>query len=167
MARKTDILTIPSDAKDNRDAGKSFLLTEMAAIAAEKWAARLLLALAAQKLVDPETVRDGVAGLAHVTADMMGGLSFEVLDPLMDEMLTCVSFVPDVTKADQTAQQITGVAVPVSRPLHAEMDIEEVSTLILLRGRLVDLHTGFSVTDWLSRLGSRAKEKLSTLNTQT
>ena len=42
MARKTKIVTI---AAEGRDYGKSYLLTEMPALKAEKWATRAMMAL--------------------------------------------------------------------------------------------------------------------------
>jgi hypothetical protein len=166
--RKRNIVTIPSgDPDKNRDQGKSYLLTEMPARQAEKFAMRLVLALAAQKLIDPEIARNGVAGLSHVTTDMLGGLSPDVIEPLLDEMLdTCVDYVGDPSKRDDGRSTVEGRMVPISRPLIPD-DIEEVTTLLLLRGRLIDLHTGFSVTAFLSRMGEAAKEKLTMLNTPT
>ena len=166
--RKRDIVTIPTgDPDKNRDQGKSYLLTEMPARQAEKFAMRLLLALAAQKLVDPEIARSGMAGLSHMTTDMIGGLSPDVMEPLLDEMLdTCVEFVGDPSKRDENRSNIEARMVPVSRPLIPD-DIEEVSTLVLLRGRLIDLHTGFSVSAFLSRMGSVAKDKLNGLSIPT
>lgn len=166
--RKRDIVTIPTgDPDKNRDQGKSYLLTEMPARQAEKFAMRLLLALAAQKLVDPEIARSGMAGFASVTTEMLGGLSPDVVEPLMDEMIdACVEFVGDPSKRDDNRSTVESRMVPISRPLIPD-DIEEIQTLALLRGRLIDLHTGFSVSAFLSRLGEAAKSRLSTLSTPT
>lgn len=155
MARKTEEVIIP---QGNRDAGKVFLLTEMSAARAEKWAARLLIALAAQQLIAPGDARMGMAGLAGVSTEMIGALSFDVVEPLMDEMMECVTIIRD-PKAARNA-----LGEPQSYQL-LEDDIEEVSTRITLRGRLIDLHTGFSVSGFLARMGAEAKSRLSNIPT--
>ena len=64
--RKTKTVTIESE---NRDHGKCFLLTEMSAAAAEKWAARAFLALAKSGVNLPDGVADmGLAGVAAAGA---------------------------------------------------------------------------------------------------
>ena len=53
MPRRTKTYVI---ADENRDKGKMFLLTEMPALQAEKWAIRAFLALAKAGLVIPDDV---------------------------------------------------------------------------------------------------------------
>jgi hypothetical protein len=158
--RKSEIVTIPKAKPDeNRDQGKIFLLTEMSAARAEKWAARLLLALAAQGMASPGDAQMGMQGLANIgPTDLMAGLRFDVVEPLMDEMMDCVFIVPDPSKKNIETDQ------PLSRPL-VEDDIEEIATRVLLRGKVLDLHTGFSVSAFLSRLGQAAKARISTIPT--
>ena len=62
MARNTKSLTISAEG---RDKGKTFLLTEMSAVRAEKWAARAVLALLKSGVELPEdAAQAGLAGIA-------------------------------------------------------------------------------------------------------
>jgi hypothetical protein len=137
--RKTEVFIGDS----GRDTGKVFLLKEMSADRAEKWAARALNALAASGVQVP----DG-AGLSHIAAigfDSFRGLPWEQVEPLLDEMFSCVQRIPDPEK--KSAQFPFGY----SRPL-MEDDIEEVLTRLKMRGKILELHLGFSIADALSTL---------------
>lgn len=134
MSRRTKTVTIKSDAS-NRDAGKSFHLTEMPAMQAEKWAARAMSALLRSGVhVPDEIVSRGLAGIAMVGLKGLMGLSFADAEPLMDEMFTCI----------QRVEQA------VTRKL-VENDIEEVTTILQLRSEVIDLHVGFSIAAYLSK----------------
>lgn len=133
------------DESHGRDAGKSFLLTEMDADRAEKWAMRALNALAASGLQIPDGA--GLAEIASVGLDSFRGLPWNETEPLLDEMFSCVQCVPDPNK--RTAQYPLGYP----RPL-AKGDIEEVKTRLKLRLEVLELHLGFSLADKL--LTSRA-----------
>lgn len=129
--RKTKTVAIEMEG---RDKGKQYVLTEMSALAAEKWAARALLALSHAGVQVPEDVES--AGMAHLAAFSMQALNmarWDELEPLLDEMLTCVQYVPDPSHPN------------FSRPVSAEGDIEEVQTILYLRAEVFDLHTGFSI----------------------
>lgn len=129
MARKTKIITIDADG---RDAGKSFLITEMPASQGEKWAARAFLALAKSGIEVPDNIQDmGLAGIATVGLQAFGGVPWDLAEPLMDEMFRCVARIPDMSKPD------------VARPL-VEDDTEEIGTRVKLRAEVFELHTGFS-----------------------
>ncbi len=128
MARKVTRLAIGEDGK--RDAGKVFEITEMAAVAAEKWAARALLALARGGIELPDDLAGaGLAGLAAIGLDALGRLPWEAAEPLLDEMFECVKIVPDPAR-------------PVVRNL-VESDIEEVATILKLRREVLALHVDF------------------------
>jgi hypothetical protein len=134
MARKTKTVVIE---KEGRDLGKTYLLTEMDTFKAEKWAARLILALIKSGIELPEGSADqGMAGLMSVVPSILkgvGGISWEVLEPLLDEMMNCVEVIPDSNKP------------AIKRKINeAYGDIEEVLTLMTLRAELIELHTGFS-----------------------
>lgn len=123
MARRTETVNI--EGEDNRDAGKSFLITEMSAENAEWWAFRVMQALLGS---DADIKLD--APLAQVAAQglrALGKLDPAKAKPLLDEMMGCVQVnLPD-----------GGV-----RKLFAT-DIEEVSTRIRIRKEILDLHVGF------------------------
>jgi hypothetical protein len=134
--RKTIDVTISTEG---RDKGKVFILTEMPSAKSEKWGMRAILAL--QKLgiqlpdVEPGA---GMAGIAAHGAQALNSLPFEELEPLMDEMMTCVKIKPDPSKPG------------IIRAL-IEEDIEEIVTRLTLRVQIMELHLGFSIVDLLRR----------------
>ena len=147
MARREKVILIEAEG---RDKGKSYLIREMSAEAAEAWATRLLLALSRAGVEMPDNFLDmGMAGVAAMGIRAMGGLSWEVAKPLMDEMMACVhmhSF-PGAT------QQI------IPRPLIPD-DIEEISTRVKLREAVLEVHTGFSISGFISNLTKTRQEAL-------
>ena len=130
MARKTKTVTITFEG---RDKGKKYLLTEMPASRAEKWAARGILALAHAGIEVPEEISGlGMAALAVVGLRALGRVSFAEAEPLMDEMMECIQAIPDPGK-------------PAIIRLLVEDDIEEVATRAYLRSEVFELHVGFSI----------------------
>lgn len=144
--RQTKDVTIeeaPAGERANRDAGKVFVLTEMSAIKAEAWATRMWLALARNNVDIPSSaLSSGWGGLmSYGIAVGLHGLTrvdYGDLKPLWDEMLACCEIAPDPGHRQ------------VKRRL-VEDDIEEVSTIFKLRNEVIELHTGFSIADALSR----------------
>lgn len=128
MARKTAQYTVTDEG---RDQGKIFLLTEMPVTRAEAWATRILLALLGANVQLPDNFEKlGVAALAEVGLKALGQLKWEVLEPLLAEMLDCVQFIGDPKKPN------------IVRALF-EGDIEEIPTLIKIRMEVWQLHMGF------------------------
>lgn len=155
MARKVKDVTI---AAAGRDAGKVFRLTEMSALAAEKWAARAILALGRSGVdIDDEFRQAGTAAIITVGLRAFVGIDFADAEPLMDEMMACVEFVPDPQRPDVRRKIISG----------EDGDIDEVETLVFLRGELMELHTGFTVRAALSTLGAALTEWMVSLLTRT
>lgn len=155
MARKTKMYVVPinPDGKDNRDVGKAFRITEMSAYDAEVWAQRALLAMAQSGVpISEEVIRAGLGAVTAVGLRALLTMGFADARPLLDEMMTCVEFIPDRSKAD------------IARRPDAE-DIEELSTLLALRAEVVELHTGFSIPVFLSNLGKAGLK--TTAHTQT
>jgi len=135
MARRHHTIAIDTDG---RDQGKVFVLHEMPATQAEKWAAKAFLALAASGVDVPENIMSaGLLGWAHLGIKALSGMSFADAEPLLDEMFGCVAIIPDPQKP-QITRGCNGLA-----PL-VESDIEEVSTRVRLRMELFKLHLGFS-----------------------
>ena len=129
MARKTATVTID---EDGRDLGKVFLLREMPASQAEKWAARAFLAMARSGIDIPDDMAGaGLAGIAAVGLKAIGGLGFAEAEPLMDEMFACIQIIPDPARP------------AVVRAL-VESDTEEISTRLRLRKEVFGLHVDFS-----------------------
>lgn len=140
--RKSTVVTITAEG---RDRGKQFLITEMSAMETEAWAARALLALGRSGMeISDEAIEVGAAAaLVAAGISSFRRLAFDDAEPLLREMMQCVTLIPDPTKTDPA----TGRAM--SRALIPD-DIEEVSTLLKLRGEVLDLHLGFSVAAALS-----------------
>lgn len=121
----------------SRDLGRTYLITELSASKAEKWAARAYLAIArAGKEVPAEIANAGMIGFALYGFAALSESKYEDLEPLMDEMMECVQF---VMPADGGARGMV------------ETDIEEVDTRAFLRLEVLHLHVGFTMADWLSR----------------
>ena len=151
MARNTKIVTITDEG---RDKGKTYLLTEMPASQAEEWAMRALL-LATQSGADIPKDVHGMAAIAVMGIQtILGGVKFESLKPLLDEMFQCVQIIPDLRKST------------FARPL-IEDDIEEVGTRLHLRNEVLSLHLGFSLADGLSNLTSETSATSDILTIQT
>jgi len=122
---------------EGRDVGKTFRLTEMPALAAEKWAARALLALGKSGVDIPDEVRQhGTAAVVVVGVRAFVGIDFADAEPLMDEMMKCVEYSP--------SQGVWRALI--------DDDVDEVQTLAFLRGELMELHTGFTVRAAMSTL---------------
>jgi hypothetical protein len=136
VARKVVDVTITDEG---RDKGKTFVLTEMPASQAEKWAMRLLLALTraakdgAGIEIPDNLIEQGMAGVAQLGVKALAGVSFAEAEFLMDEMFRCVQ-----------------IRQPAIVRALVEDDIEEVRTRFKLRVELIALHTGFSLPDFPS-----------------
>lgn len=152
MARKTKQLTIDAEG---RDAGKIFLLTEMPASRAEKWATRALLAMARSgEDISQDAIKAGFLAVMLVGVHKLLSMDFADAEPLLDEMMACVEALP-------------GGPGGVARPL-IEDDIEEVSTRLLLRSEVLELHVGFSVIANLRTFGRSAMRQMDdSLNSST
>ena len=145
--RKTKEVTITTDG---RDKGKTFVITEMPASRAEKWAARALLAITRSGVPMPEELRGaGMAAIAIVGLRAILSLSFDDAEPLLDEMMKCVQIkMPAITR-------------PIIDDGTDGEDIEEPETRLLLRSETLELHTGFSLAAMVSRLATAAREEIS------
>jgi hypothetical protein len=131
--RKTEIYVVTAEG---RDKGKTFIITEMPAVRAEKWALRALLALAHAGVDIPDDARTaGMVALAHAGLKALNNLQFAEAEPLFDEMWTCVQVMPD-PKNPNILRPLMMVGIEGD-------DIEEVSTIWELRMRIFNLHTAF------------------------
>lgn len=138
MARKFANIRI---TEENRDHNKVFRITEMPASQAEKWAMKAFVALMKGGTeVTPDIEQSGMAGIAFLGKSAITGLSFDDLEPLMDEMFTCVMFVPDLENHPE-------LVIPL-----VENHIEEPDTRLKLRREVFNLHVDFSKVVALSKL---------------
>lgn len=125
MALKTKKITI----EKGRDAGTTFLLTEMPVIKADRWATKALLALAATGIDVPDA-SVGILGLTKVALSAFKQISEEKFIELSEELLAeCVQI---VTESGAT------------RPLDLNInDVQDISTLWTLRKEALMLHIDF------------------------
>ncbi len=156
--------TITIDA-DNRDKGKTFLLLEKPAMQTEKWGARAVSALSRHGIMlEDEFLNAGAAAVFAAGVESLKRLPFEELDPLMDEMLSCITFVPDAKNVNPDTGR------PMSRPLvlgddKTDGDIAEVGTLLKLRGEVLELHLGFSIAAVLSNMAAAVNLRRQSMST--
>lgn len=133
--RKTARVTISAEG---RDKGKSFVLTEMPADQAERWAIRALLALAQSgAAISEDAMHAGMAGIAAMGIQALGGVRWEQLEPLLDEMFACIQYESAGGKAKLLTEILPG----------GNSQIEEVATRMTLRFALWELHVGFSLPE--------------------
>lgn len=126
--RKEVDFTITSDG---RDKGKVFHLLEMSPLRSEKWALRALrAAVKGGADLGPEIVAMGVQGILVSGVQALFNAEFDDVEPLLDEMMSCITIKPDPRNP------------AITRPL-IEDDIEEVKTLLELRMEVLKLHTDF------------------------
>lgn len=154
---KTKIVQIetPKEGeRENRDAGKTYLLTEMPALKAERWGRHAVAACSRNDLdIKGELAKLGLLGFYLVGFQALAGGDVIAVDALMDEMLTCIKIVESPT---------------VARPLGGDGDIEEVATLVRLRKDLLELHMGFTFGELASILAAAASpNQTDSPNTQT
>lgn len=137
MGRKVVELTITAEG---RDKDKTFILTELPAAKAERWAMRALHVMSVSGVEIPdEAILGGMAVVAIVGLRALFAGPPAEFEPLMDEMMSCV--------------RMKVAALPDGRPL-TEDDIEDVTTYIQLRDEVLKLHTGFSIADALKMMAS-------------
>ena len=142
MSRKTKVVTVTTEGRDH---GKKFLLTEMPATQAEKWAFRAFLALGKAGIEIPDEVRQaGMLGMTWVGLRALSRTDYRDAEPLMDEMMTCVQAIRDPSRP--------ALVFPL-----IETDTEEILTITFLRDQVFELHTGFSVGALISRLAAQAQ----------
>jgi hypothetical protein len=140
---------------EGRDHGKTFHIREMSAIRGEKWAMRALMLVASNNADIGEIEGMGMQGIAALGIQGIMKVQFVEAEPLLDEMMQCITFKPD---PDRPA---------VERPVREE-DIEEVATLFYLRRRVVELHVGFSMGGAPSQSTSETRDPPSpSSNTRT
>lgn len=124
MALKTKEITIES----GRDAGAKFLITEMPIAKADKWAMKILLALAGSGIEVPNP-QAGMLAIANIAMSAFKNISDEKLIPLADELLDCVQVVPQGGSP---------------RALNLDFgDVQDLTTLFKLRKEVLALHFDF------------------------
>lgn len=138
---------------EGRDKGKTYVITEMDADRAEKWAMRALLAMVNSGMDVPESaLTGGWAGLAQIGFKGLFAIRWDLLEPLLDEMLQCIQFMPD----PRTPHVIRAIFPG---------DIEEIATLPKIRWEILKLHADFlepvarSVSEQMAAAAAGQKSK--------
>ncbi|MBG5919432.1 hypothetical protein [Providencia stuartii] len=127
MSLKSKTITI----EKGRDAGMTYLITEMPIAKADNWAMRALFAIV-NGGVDLESVNPnmGMLGMANVAIKALAGIDPKVGIPLLDELLECVQVVPSGGNA---------------RALLLDSDVKDLTTMFTLRKEALAIHLDFLV----------------------
>lgn len=128
MARKEIRYEIKTEG---RDKGKIFHIQEMPATKAEKWALRCFFAIGASGVdISEMDKRLGIVGLVRHGLTALMKVPYDVAEPLLDEMMTCVQLAPSPSNPNLLRALFEG-------------DIEEIKTFFELRKAIFGLHTDF------------------------
>lgn len=131
MGRRTENLVIEDEG---RDKGKTFVLKEMDAYAGQRWATRVMFALAKSGIGLPDdATKGGMAGLAGYGLQALMGADYESVEPLLNEMLQQAKYQHAPGHPSQSIQPGPNCCV------------EEIKTFLTLQMALFKLHTGFSL----------------------
>jgi hypothetical protein len=111
-----------------RDSERVYRITEMPALKAEKWALRALWGIAGAGVEIPDNIsKTPFAKLVEIGLTAIANIPFQQAEPLLDEMLSCISIVmPDGKARARIAD-----------------DFEEPMTILNLRKEVLDLHLSF------------------------
>jgi len=145
--RKTTTLRIE---KENRDQGKTFIVTEMSAFNGYDWASRVFFALLNAGVdVPDDMMQSGVAGIAALSGTDFARFVFRMLakvphytaKPILDDLLKCAQ-----------------IQMPaITRDLMDD-DIEEISTILDIQKTAFNLHFDFFGAGGQSITGSVSQE---------
>jgi hypothetical protein len=137
---KTKEVTITAEG---RDKGRKYLLTEMPALQAERWARHAIMAMSREDLnIRAEVAALGMYGFILGGMQALAAGDVDAVDKLMDEMLP----------------QIKIVEEKITRPLQGDGDFWEISTIKTLRQELIELHLGFTLAELVSILRASAQD---------
>lgn len=150
MPRKSKTVVIEGDGRDH---GKMFHLTELPASQVERWATRALFVMMNCGVEVPDDLLSaGLAGIAAIGIKSLSRVPYDLAEPLLDEMMSCVAIVPDPRQ--QAVKRGYGGVGPL-----IEDDIEEVSTRLVLRKAVFDLHLDFFLSAARSKQEAAAGAK--------
>lgn len=112
--------------EEGRDKGKTFKITEMSATQADRWTLKVLCLFGKGGIVLEELAKMDF----NIIIKIMGDISYDMAEPLLDELLECASFKKD------------GVYVPMKGSM-IESVVEDFRTLYRLRIEALQLVLGF------------------------
>lgn len=132
MALMQKTVTVPHEGADK---GKMFVITRMSAYEADKWGRHAVQAAIKGGGAIPGLAEGG--GLAEVAAagiGIFGSMEPATMDTLIDQLLDCVSYVPDPANPD----------IPLTFQLAARTgQIEEIPTVGWLQKEAFSMHVDF------------------------
>lgn len=133
-----------------RDQGKTFRVREMPVSRLEKWCGRALLAAFGSRA--PANVAElaqssNAAALATAGLSALSGVTWEAAEPLYDALLEWIDRIPDPNRPR---------AVIRLCPANLDAHVEDMTTIVRLRGEVLGLSLGFLAggVDWTSRLSA-------------
>ena len=112
--------------EEGRDKGKTFKITEMSATQADRWTLKVLCLFGKGGILLEELAKMDFNTIIKI----MGDVSYDMAEPLLDELLECASFKKD------------GVYVPMKGSM-IESVVEDFRTLYRLRLEALQLVLGF------------------------
>lgn len=112
--------------EEGRDKGKTFKITEMSATQADRWTLKVLCLFGKGGIALEELAKMDFNTIIKI----MGDVSYDMAEPLLDELLECASFKKD------------GVYVPMKGSM-IESVVEDFRTLYRLRLEALQLVLGF------------------------
>ncbi len=135
MARREVDYTVTDEG---RDKGKTYHLTEMSCVQAEKWAIRTMRAMLLAGIpVSAEMIAGGIGSLANVNPALILNIDLDEVFALGEELMQCVSIKPDPMHPGLIRKNAQMV----------ESDIEEIRTRLNLKLAVYRLIVGFSPAD--------------------
>jgi hypothetical protein len=141
MARRKETVVIPgvrSEKLNERDNGKTFVITEMDAYSGQEFALRALLVLSRSGAqLPPGALGSGWDALASFAFSALLGSSHAEIKPLLDELLGLVQY--QHKPGSKLAPQAVLPDASGNSP------IEEIATYLTLYKAAWVLHTGFSM----------------------
>jgi hypothetical protein len=139
---------------EGRDKGKVFLIREMPAFQAERWANRMILALldANAKRASKDMQDGGLSALSVMmptslagSIKWLAGINYTGVEDLLNEQVACMFYVPNVPGA-QPQELYTGEL----------SQVEEIETIWELRSEWLLLHLGFLLAGGESTTGTQS-----------
>lgn len=148
-------------AREGRDQGGIFTITEMPAIPATEWFIRAMQLLVRSGAdVPPNIMQQGAAGFITMGLGTiltgLGKAPWHEVKPLLDELLACV-----------TSYQPPGGQVPLTRWDAFKSQINEPATILQMYEEVVSLHLGFSLLARLSTYRTLATNLMNAIGSGT
>lgn len=132
MTRKTRDIVITDE--NSRDNGKVFRIKEKSVYEAEFWAMRAFGGMIEAGVEIPQSDMS-MQGLAQYGLGSIMKIKTPLLKELLDEMMDCVSIVPNPEKEPQLTRKL----------LPNDPYIQELTTLVKLRTEIFLLHVDFFI----------------------